>query len=205
MRRFEMIMVSRKCTTSSQRLVMSICPEYRHTKQPVEAVRFSKERSALSEKQGVLFISSAPYHTPSQTLFNPMERHARMEAMATLSDATTHESQPTAASAQPLPGGIWAAVRRRVAEPPATNVRVFTILRERGVRPSGEQRLWTILRERTNTQLYRPHAIPDVAADPVVEGGQTHYIVHTPQGTYIRLTEAQHEVWRAMDGHAHHC
>ncbi|MBO9325443.1 MAG: cyclic nucleotide-binding protein, partial [Roseiflexus sp.] len=120
--------------------------------------------------------------------------------MATFSGATTHEPQPTAASAQPLPGGIWAAVRQRVAEPPVTNVQVFTIPHERGVRPSEEQRLWTILRERTNPQLYRPHAIPDVAADPVVEGGQTYYIVRTPQGTYIRLTEAQHEVWRAMDG-----
>ncbi|MBO9341753.1 MAG: hypothetical protein J7454_06955, partial [Roseiflexus sp.] len=74
--------------------------------------------------------------------------------MATFSGATTHEPQPTAASAQPLPGGIWAAVRQRVAEPPVTNVQVFTIPHERGVRPSEEQRLWTILRERTNPQLY---------------------------------------------------
>ncbi|MGQ9827859.1 MAG: cyclic nucleotide-binding domain-containing protein [Roseiflexus sp.] len=120
--------------------------------------------------------------------------------MATLSHATTHESQPPATGTQPLPGGIWAAVRKRVVEPPAINTGVFTSLRERGIRQSEERRLWTILHKRTNPQLYRPHAIPDVAADLVVEGGQTHYIVRTPQGAYLRLTEAQHEVWRAMDG-----
>lgn len=55
MRRSEMTMVARKRTTSPQRSVMSICPAYGHTKQPVGAVRFSKERGALGEKQGVLF------------------------------------------------------------------------------------------------------------------------------------------------------
>lgn len=145
-------------------------------------------------------LCTLPTTPPRKTLYDPLERHARMVAMATRSDATIHQSQPSTAGAQPLPGGIWAAVRRRVSAPPATHIGVFTILRGRGARQSEEQRLWMILRERTNPQLYRPHAIPEVAADPVVEGGQTYYIVRTPQGAYLRLTEAQHEVWRAMNG-----
>jgi putative peptide zinc metalloprotease protein len=123
-----------------------------------------------------------------------------MIAMATLNAATTRDSRPTEAVSHPLPHGIWAAARRGIAASPATPVQTYTLLRERIAQRSGCEPLWAILRNRTDPALYRPHAIPDVAADPVCEGDQTLYIVRSPRGNYLRLTEAQHEVWRAMDG-----
>lgn len=120
--------------------------------------------------------------------------------MATLNAATRLDSRRTETAARQLPGGIWAAVRQGVAAPPTTTVQTYTLLRERIAYRSESDPLWTILRNRTDPALYRPHAIPDVAADPVCEGDQTLYIVRSPRGNYLRLTEAQHEVWRAMDG-----
>ncbi len=120
--------------------------------------------------------------------------------MATLNAATTLDSRPTQPGARPLPGGIWAAVRQGVADSPTTTVQAYALLRERITHRTESAPLWTILRNRTDPTLYRPHAIPDVAADPVCEGDQTLYIVRSPCGNYLRLTEAQHEVWRAMDG-----
>lgn len=120
--------------------------------------------------------------------------------MATLHSATTLASGPTETAARPLPGGIWAAVQRRVVSSPASDIRTYSHLQERIAHRSADGALWTILRERTDPARRRPHAIHDVAADPVREGDQTLYIVRSPRGNYLRLTEAQHEVWRAMDG-----
>ncbi len=120
--------------------------------------------------------------------------------MATLNAATRLDSRRTETAARQIPGGIWAAVRQGVAAPPTTTVQTYTLLRERIAHRSESDPLWTIVRNRTDPALYRPHAIPDVAADPVCEGDQTLYIVRSPRGNYLRLTEAQHEVWRAMDG-----
>ncbi|MCS6839980.1 MAG: cyclic nucleotide-binding domain-containing protein [Roseiflexus sp.] len=120
--------------------------------------------------------------------------------MATLRATTTPDSGRTEASSRPIPGGIWAAVRRRAAALPAAHIRTYSLLQERIAHQSGSVSLWKILCDRTDPSRYRPHAIPDVAADPVREGDQTLYIVRSPRGNYLRLTEAQHEVWRAMDG-----
>ncbi len=120
--------------------------------------------------------------------------------MATLNATTTLDSSTTEAVSRPLPGGIWAAVRQGVATPSTATTQTYTLLRERTAHRSGSNALWTTLRNRTDPALYRPHAIPDVAAEPICEGDQTLYIVRSPRGNYLRLTEAQHEVWRAMDG-----
>ncbi|PMP83178.1 MAG: cyclic nucleotide-binding protein [Roseiflexus castenholzii] len=123
-----------------------------------------------------------------------------MMAMTTLKTTTTTDFGPPQTVSHPLPGGIWAAVRHGVAASPTPTVQVYALIRKRITHRSVSDPLWTILRDRTDPAKYRPHAIPDVAADPVSEGNQTLYIVRSPRGNYIRLTEAQHEVWRAMDG-----
>lgn len=123
-----------------------------------------------------------------------------MVTMAMLRGVTTLDSGTTETATRQLPGGMWTAIRRYVAAAPATNVRIYTLLHERVIHRSVSCHLWTILNERTDPALYRPHALPDVAADPVREGDQTLYIVRSPRGNYLRLTEAQCEVWRGMDG-----
>lgn len=106
----------------------------------------------------------------------------------------------SAAAAQTLPGGIWGVLRQRLDAAPGGATRLYTLVGEQLMQAPADTKLWHTLKERTDPGLYRPHAVPDVAADPVRDGAETIHIVRSPRGAYLRLTEAQRDIWRAMNG-----
>jgi putative peptide zinc metalloprotease protein len=80
--------------------------------------------------------------------------------------------------------GLWAELSRRTQAAPV----------------SPTTNLWSALDERSDPAQYRPHAVPDVAEEQVVEDDQTFVVLRSPGGTYLRLTLQQSELWRNMDG-----
>jgi putative peptide zinc metalloprotease protein len=64
----------------------------------------------------------------------------------------------------------------------------------------GRSSLWKALAERVDPTKYRPQAIPDVAEELVAEGDQAFTVIRSPRGNYLRLTDAQRDIWHAMDG-----
>ncbi|HEU5101809.1 MAG TPA: cyclic nucleotide-binding protein, partial [Roseiflexaceae bacterium] len=60
--------------------------------------------------------------------------------------------------------------------------------------------LWPALAMRADPAQYRPHAVPDVAEEQVVEDSQTLTVIRSPHGNYLRLTAPQRELWHQMDG-----
>ncbi len=120
--------------------------------------------------------------------------------MTTRASNTTSVTDATRVAAPPLPGGVWAALQRRAADPTTGAAHVYTALAAHSAGVSRATDILAALQMRVDPAQYRPHAIPDVAEEPIREGDQTIYIVRSPQGNYLRLTEAQRDIWRAMDG-----
>ncbi|MFL5800956.1 MAG: cyclic nucleotide-binding protein, partial [Roseiflexaceae bacterium] len=104
---------------------------------------------------------------------------------------------------QHTPGGLWAALARR-ADAPALGVGDVWRGLERRLLTSASRLtttgMWSALAERSDPTQYRPHAVPDVAEEQVVEGDQTYTVIRSPRGNYLRLTPPQRELWHQMDG-----
>lgn len=60
--------------------------------------------------------------------------------------------------------------------------------------------LWEQLARRVDFAQYCPVRIGDVAEETVHEGDQSFTVLRSPSGSYLRLTDAERELWQAMDG-----
>ena len=61
--------------------------------------------------------------------------------------------------------------------------------------------LWAWLKTQVDAALYRPRAAPGLVVRRLVEGDAVHYILKNPaKGTYLKLAQADHEMWKLMDG-----
>jgi putative peptide zinc metalloprotease protein len=101
------------------------------------------------------------------------------------------------------PGGLWSALARHADEPALGVGDMWRGLERRLLTsdaPPTPTGLWAALAARADPAQYRPHAIPDVAEEQVVEDGQSFTVIRSPRGNYLRLTAPQRELWRQMDG-----
>lgn len=83
------------------------------------------------------------------------------------------------------PGGLWARLATASSTPPAA---------------TAAGGIWAALVQRSDPARYRPQRIDGVAEEEVVEADQTYTVLRSPNGTYLRLTPAERELWHAMDG-----
>ena len=60
--------------------------------------------------------------------------------------------------------------------------------------------IYDALARRVDLARYRPVRIADVAAETLHEGEQLFTVLRSPRGSYLRLSPAEAEIWRAMDG-----
>lgn len=88
------------------------------------------------------------------------------------------------------------------AAPAEQEVNLWGALRRRSSAAgrSGPAAVWRSLAERVDPAQYRPRAVAGVAEEQVAEGEQVFTVLRSPHGTYIRLTPAQRDLWRQMDG-----
>src|SRR5262245_1986777 len=100
------------------------------------------------------------------------------------------------------PGGLWSALTRHADEPALGVGDIWRGLERRllTAAPPAATGLWAALAARADPAQYRPHAIPDVAEEQVVEDGQSLTVIRSPRGNYLRLTAPQRELWHQMDG-----
>jgi len=106
-------------------------------------------------------------------------------------------------SEQPTPHGLWAALARRADAPTVGVGDVWRGLERRlltEAAPPKRSDSWAALAARADPTQYRPHAVPDVAEEQIVEGEQTYTVIRSPRGNYLRLTPPQRELWHQMDG-----
>ncbi|NTW98061.1 MAG: cyclic nucleotide-binding protein, partial [Oscillochloris sp.] len=82
--------------------------------------------------------------------------------------------------------GIYKRLGRRIATRPRDGVSSVD--------------LWESLARRVDFAQYRPQRVGDVAEETLSEGGQKLTVLRSPSGSYLRLTEAERELWHAMDG-----
>ncbi len=103
---------------------------------------------------------------------------------------------------QPTPHGLWAALARRADAPTVGVGDVWRGLERRLLTDNTPKRSesWAALAARVDPTQYRPHAVPDVAEEQIVEGDQTYTVIRSPRGNYLRLTPPQRELWQQMDG-----
>lgn len=61
--------------------------------------------------------------------------------------------------------------------------------------------LWAWLKTQVDAALYRPRAASGIVVRKLVERDAVHYILKNPiEGTYLKLAQADHEMWQLMDG-----
>ncbi len=100
----------------------------------------------------------------------------------------------------------WAALGDRLKTPPAepAALGIYRGLERRiATRPRGGASsldLWERLARRVDFAQYRPTRIAGVAEESVHEGGQSLTVLRSPSGSYLRLSDAERELWQAMDG-----
>ncbi len=98
--------------------------------------------------------------------------------------ALAERVQAPAVSAAPR--GLYRGLARRIATRPLANTSSVV--------------LWERLAHRVDFAQYRPQRIAGVVEETVNEGGQSLTVLRSPGGSYLRLTAAERELWRAMDG-----
>ncbi len=98
------------------------------------------------------------------------------------------------------PAGLWAALAHAAGVPSHGDLWRGIGRRLHGAPPPQPGSLWPALAARVDPAQFRPRAVPDVAEDSVVEDGQAITIIRSPRGNYLRLTTAQRDLWRQMDG-----
>lgn len=102
------------------------------------------------------------------------------------------------------PGGLWAGLSRR-APARARADRPFAALAGRlgaasAPRNGATGGVYAGLAARTDLAQYRPVRATGVVEERVEEDGQTFLVLRSPAGRYMRLSDAEGELWRAMDG-----
>jgi putative peptide zinc metalloprotease protein len=60
--------------------------------------------------------------------------------------------------------------------------------------------IYTGLAQQADPAQYRPQAVPNLPEEQVSEAGQNLTVLRSPQGSYLRLTPAEQELWHRMDG-----
>ena len=107
---------------------------------------------------------------------------------------------PTLAEAK-LPGGLWGGLRRRAAAA-SPRLGLWERLNSPSAIPLAPRRsgIYTDLAGRVDFALYRPQAVPGIAEEQIVEGDQAFTVLRSPNGSYLRLSAAECELWRLMDG-----
>jgi len=98
-------------------------------------------------------------------------------------------------------GGFWAALAARIGASDAQGALYGDLRRRVGApaapAPAG---VWTGLRARADRRYYRPRPVAGVTEETLVEDGATFVALRSPTGGYVRLTDAEHALWTAMDG-----
>jgi putative peptide zinc metalloprotease protein len=100
------------------------------------------------------------------------------------------------------PGGLWARLSHAADAPALGSGDIWRGLDRRlltGPAPAATG-MWAALERQVDPSQYRPHAVPDVAEEVVVEGDQQLTVIRSPRGNYLRLTDLQRELWHQMDG-----
>jgi putative peptide zinc metalloprotease protein len=111
--------------------------------------------------------------------------------MSTLSEAANPQLKRIAVSPeQREPGGLWITLARQTT--PTTPPDPTTT-----ATPGG---LWTTLQARTDLAQYSPVRPADVVEETISDGEQTYTVLRSANGTYLRLSAAECEIWHAMDG-----
>jgi putative peptide zinc metalloprotease protein len=100
------------------------------------------------------------------------------------------------------PGGLWSTLARAADAPALGSGDVWRGIERRLLTASAPAAtgMWAALAQRVDPAQYRPHAVPDVAEEAVVEGDQQLTVIRSPRGNYLRLTDLQRELWHQMDG-----
>ena len=102
------------------------------------------------------------------------------------------------------PGGLWAALVRRTAGRAGEPLPFAALAGRLGAPASrgedGAGGLYAGLAARADLAQYRPIRAAGVAEERVEEDGQAYLVLRSPAGRYLRLSAAEGELWRAMDG-----
>ncbi|HEU5097665.1 MAG TPA: cyclic nucleotide-binding domain-containing protein [Roseiflexaceae bacterium] len=109
-----------------------------------------------------------------------IEQSLGRQAPGGLWDRLAHSADAPAIGA----GDVWRGLERRLLTSQAT----------------AGTGMWAALAQRVDPAQYCPHAVPDVAEEEIVEGGQRLTVIRSPRGNYLRLTDLQRELWHQMDG-----
>jgi putative peptide zinc metalloprotease protein len=116
---------------------------------------------------------------------------------------TSDQRSTQAFDSSRAPQGLWVALARRADEPALGIGDMWRGLERRLIvspQSTNSIGLWSALAEQSDPAQYRPTAVPDVAEELIVEGGQPLTIIRSPRGNYLRLTAPQRELWHQMDG-----
>jgi putative peptide zinc metalloprotease protein len=113
--------------------------------------------------------------------------------MSTKSGSTPAEAQ--------LPGGLWGGLRRRAAAASPRRGLWESLNSPAGSHPASRKGgIYSDLAGRVDFAQYRPQAVPGIAEEQIVEGGQSFTVLRSPSGSYLRLSAAECALWHLMDG-----
>ncbi len=102
---------------------------------------------------------------------------------------------------QRAPAGLWSGLVQRLPHHPHTSANLWADLTER-VHPPARATvgIWSHLGQRADFTRYQPRRRDDVVEESIIEGDASFTVLRSPTGAYLRLNDAERELWHAMDG-----